>query len=406
MDEPTTHDDGTDDVVAQLRRYASVAEQAVAATPMIDTTPISRRSARPWFAAAAVVALLGGAFAVFSATQDDEGRSVRAIAEPVPAPDPAPDPGNTCPAPRADGPLVDDLHVPESAAMVGVMSATTIDDQGDVDSIRLDIGEGAVELKVADIGATELAETFPSDPSGYEPVSFEICDPFASTDRRSTVRGQWVVDPNRRLRAELGLADGAGRGWLVTASTSLDRADLGGDPMDAAKADLHRLIAEMSWPASVETQPRTDACANEPVAMVGDHQLLAIPEGYTLGEPEEVDTGAVDMGGERWTRLPLLGPEGSQIDVISIGTATFGEALANNAVGTEPGSLDIRRCATNPVIGGEDTPGAADELVEIRRSEDRTVLGAQESEYGGWMVIGTNGATEADVIATAEAIRS
>ncbi len=405
MDERPTPDDGTDEVAAQLRRYADAAEDAVSPTPAIGGATSGRRSTRPWFAAAAVVALLGGGVAVFTAVRDDDGRSVRAIDEPAPTPDPAPGPApdleNTCPAPRPGGPLVDDLHVPESAAMVGVTSATTSDEQGDVDSIRLDIGEGAAELSVADVGAEELAETFPAHPSGYEPVTFEICDPFSANDRRSTVPGQWGVGQDQRLRAELGLTKDGDRAWLVTASVRLEQPDPTTEQLDAAEADLHRLIAAMSWPGE-GTPDRHDVCADEPVAAVGSHQLLAVPDSYTLGEPESVDTGAVDMGGEQWTRLPLIGPDGAGIEVISIGTARFTEFLANNAVGIESGSVTIQRCRTS---AGR-APAGVEELTEIRRSPERIVIGAQESEYTGWMVMGTGGATEQDVIAVAETFRS
>ncbi len=392
MDERHAPDDGTDEVIAQLRRYADAAEHAVPDDVTVQHHP-RRARWRPLAAAAAIVALVaGGTFAVISL---DDDRTIQTLdgTVPAPLPDPAPDPENTCPAPRADGPRVDDLHVPETAVMVGVTSETTRDEQGDIDSIRIDIGDGGAEVRVTEIGTEELAETFPADPDDDQPVTFELCDPFAASDRRSSVRGSWGVDQERRLRADVGLTED-GRAWLVTASTPLDRPDLVGEPMEAARADLRRLIAQLSWPGP-------DVCANEPAATVADHQLLALPDGYALGEAESVDTGAVDMGGEQWTTLPLLGPDGARIQVISISTPRFAEALANNAVGAEPGSLTIERCHTS---GGLTAP--VEELTEIRRSADRIVVGAQEWEYGGWMVIGTGGATEDDVVAVAEALRS
>lgn len=402
--ESTTHDDGSDDIAAQLRRYADAAERTVSATPTTGTTGGPRRSARPWLAAAAVVALLGGSLAAF-ALIDDGGDAVRTVDQPPV--EQFPDIGDACPAPRAAGPRVDDLRVllPSVAAAT---PETTTDGGGRIDSMRIVVGKDGVgdELRVAVIGADELAETFPVDPGDDDPVTFEICDPFAAADRRRDVRGHWAVGQDQRLHAELGLDAGDARAWLVTASTPLDGRDPTREQPGSARADLRRLIAGMSWPAPVGAPRRNDDCSKAPIATVGDHELLAAPEGYTLGETQEMETGAVDMGGERWTRLGLLGPDGAQITVVSISTATFSEALESNAVGIEPGSLTIQRCRTTPISGGDDTLAGTDELTEIRRTDDRIVIGAQEWEYGGWMVVGSGGATEEDVIAAAEAFRS
>ena len=395
MDEDTTDDAGADEVAAQLRRYADAAEAAVPHDLEVQHRASTRW--RPLAAAAVVLAIVAGGAFTWRSLDDD--RTAITLEGTVTVPDPAPDLEDTCPAPRADGPRVDDLRV-----MLPSVATTTEDtvtgDGGEVESILLEIGDGGTELRVAALDAADLAEMFPGGPS----ASFETCDPFAAAPRRTEVPGTWTVGQDRRLHAELALTDGADRAWLVTASTPLDDRDPTSEQPGSARADLRRVIAGTSWPAPVDAPRRDDVCTNEPVATVGDHQLLAVPEGYTLGETQEMETGAVDMGGERWTRLGLPGPDGAQITVVSIGTSNFDEALESNAVGVEPGSLTIRRCRTSPV--GQGTPAGTEELIEIRRSGDRLVVGAQEWEYGGWMVVGSGGATEEDVIAVAEAFRS
>ncbi len=391
MDERPTHDDGTDELAAQLRRYADAAETAVPHAPAGQHRSRSPRW-RPMAAAAAVLALVaGGAFAVVSL---DDDRTVQTLEGTI-VPDPAPDLEDVCPAPRADGPRIDDLTV----LMPYVAAATTertADDRGRVTSMRIVVEQQGDELRVAE---GELDDMLPDGPN----ATIEICDPFAAAPRRTDVPGWWVVGQDR-LEANLALTGDDDRAWLVTVSTPLEGRDPGSEQRGSARADLRRLIAGMSWPAPVGVPRRNDACADQPVATVGNHQLLAVPEGYTLGEPEVVDTGPVDSGGEQWTRLPLHGPDGERIDAVSIDTTSFAEGLANNAVGIEPGSRTIQRCRTTSA--DQDAPAGVEEPTEIRRSHDRIVVGAQEWEYGGWMVIGTGGATEDEVIAVAEAFRS
>ncbi len=398
MDEPTTPDHGTDEVVAQLRRYADAAEPTIPRGLTAQHHP-RRPRWRPLAAAAVVLALVaGGTFAVLS--RDDRTVTLEGTV-PAPLPDPAPDLDDACPAPRADGPRVDDLRV-MLPSVTTTTADTTTDDRGEVESILLAVGDDGTEIRVTEVGADQLAEAFPVDPTDDPAATFEICDPFTAEPQRSPVGGYWALGQDERLSAELGLADGGARGWLVTVSTPLDgREHPRSERTGTARAELRRLIAGMSWPAPVDVPRGNDVCANEPLTTVGDHDLLAVPQGYTLGETQEMETGAVDAGGEQWTRLGLLGPDGAQITVVSISTSNFEEALANNAVGIEPGSLTIERCHLS---GGLTAP--VEELTEIRRSQNRIVIGAQEWEYGGWLVVGSNGATEDDVIATAEALRS
>ena len=397
MDEPTTHDDDTDHVVAQLRRYADAAERTVPPIPTIDTTNARRRSLRPWLPAAAVVALLGGALATYAVTRGDDA-ALQTVDEPPT--ETSIDLEDACPAPRADGPRVEDLLM--LSPMLGRSDSDTVSDaDGSTTAIWIRLAEGS-EVRSMVWGAPTTPDTL----DGGEPTTVEICDPFSGSATRTEVPAAWHRDEDDRLRLEVVLTGGPGLHWSVTATTALSGSATD-DELTSARAELRRLVAGMLWPAPVEELRRNDTCANEPVATIAAHQLLAVPEGYTTGEPEEVDTGAVDMGGEQWTRLPLLGPDGAQIDVISISTARFPEALANSAVGsTGPGSRTIQRCRSTAVADGEDAPAGTPEVTETRWAPDRLVIGAQEWEYGGWMVIGTGGATEEDVIDTAEALRS
>jgi hypothetical protein len=395
MDEPTTHHSDTDPIAAQLRRYANAAERTVPPRATIDTTISHRRSLRPWLAAAAVVALLGGALATYAVTRDG-GDALQTVDE-SPT-ETSIDLEDGCPAPRVDGPRIDDLRV--LLPQVGSAEArSTVGEDGDVTATWIEVGDSDVRSMVWG------APTAPDTLDGGEPTTVEICDPFSGSATRTRVPAAWHRDEDDRLRLEVVLSGGPELHWSVTATTALGGA-VTDDELATARSELRRLVAGMLWPAPVEELRRDDVCASEPVVSVGGHELLAVPDGYRVGEPEDVDTGAVDMGGEQWTRLPLLGPDGAQIDVVSISTARFSEALANSAVGTEPGSRTIRRCRTAAVVGGEDASTGTLEVTEIRQAPERLVIGAQEWEYGGWMVIGTGGATEEDVIATAEALRS
>lgn len=393
MDEPTTHEDGTDRVVAQLRSYADAAEQTV---PTIDTTNARHRPLRPWLAAAAVVALLGGALATYAVTRDG-GDALQTVDEPPT--ETSIDLEDACPSPRANGPRVEDLQV-LLPTVSRAEAQTTVDESGEIAATWIEFGDSDVRSMVWG------APTAPDTLEGGEATRVEICDPFSGSTRRTEVRGAWHRDDDGRLRLEVVLTGGPELHWSVTATTATSGSAATDEEVAEARSELRRLVAGMRWAAPVEELRRNDVCANEPVATIAAHQLLAVPEGYTVGEPEEVDTGAADMGGEQWARLPLRGPGGEQIDVISISTARFSDALANSAAGAEPGPRTIQRCRTAAVVGGEDAPAGALEVTEIHRAPDRIVIGAQEWEYGGWMVIGTGGATEEDVIATAEALRS
>lgn len=395
MDEPTTHDDDTDHVVAQLRRYADAAERTVPPIPTIDTTNARHRSLRRWLAAAAVVALLGGALATYAVTRGDDA-ALQTVDEP-PA-ETSIDLEDACPAPRADGPRVEDLRV-LLPVVRGAEAESTVDGGGDTVATWIEFGDSDVRAMVWG------APTTPDTLDGGEPTTVEICDPFSGSATRTEVPAAWHRDEDDRLRLEVVLTGGPGLHWSVTATTALSGSATD-DELTSARAELRRLVAGMSWPAPAGAtapecvEPNAELAIDDEPS--GGHRATVVPEGYEPGPVEIVDTPTpgLEVEVDRRHVLPLRRPDGAGIDVVVISSYDPVGVIEAEASDAPTESIEVPRCA------GSEDDGQTGPITALRSlTDDRILVGAREWEWGGWMVIGTGGATNEEVLSVVQGLR-
>ena len=150
-------------------------------------------------------------------------------------------------------------------------------------------------------------------------------------------------------------------------------------------------------PASVD-----ESCdgldGTEPV--VGGHALTAIPDGFERdGEVSETSTGFVDMGGETHARLRFSDADGRWIEFDSFGMGspeTYAQELHTGAVSER---VTYVRCVN---------PGDAQPIeyqATLSHHPDRTILAAQEWEYGGFSISGSPDVTVEELLAVASGLR-
>jgi hypothetical protein len=408
MDEPTTHDDDTDRVVAQLRSYADAAERTVPPISTIDTTNARRRPLRPWLAAAAVVTLLGGALATYAVTRDggdalqtvDESPTETSIDLEI---EHFPDLDDACPEPRADGPRVEDIQV-----MLPLVSDaelfTQADDDGVTYSAVIEVGRG--ELTV---GALVFSDPDVQEPSaGDDTTTLEICDPFSGAETRSTVPAVWLLDDDGALRLVAILSDGA-TSWTVTAGVQTgartDRLGASADELEGARRLLLRLLAGTSWPAPSGVDSIGNGCDGPAVATIGGIELVAAPASYSVGKPEVIE----DQRGRR-TTVVLRGPGDERIDVVYLATPDLAGAMTDEVPGGASEMTSARPCRIIAGSAPDEAVRSGDAGVEIRSDEDRIVYGSQHGQDpaggpAGWMVIGSGGVVIDTVLEVVESLR-
>lgn len=383
-----------DDLVGQLRRYADAAEQQV---PIAEQVPPRRsgRSTRRVLAAVAAVALVAGATGTYLATSDDQQLRTTPPADDVPAPAPGPihdDLEEGCPAVRAEGPRIDDLQLMLPLVSSGHRT------RSDAAGVELVVEPGAPEQTT--LRATELSEPrapgSPPEvvlPGATTDTTVWTCDPFGGSARRTDVPAAAVEsEGTRQLVFELG-----GQ-WRVSLSTD---ARTGAD-LD----DLLRYAAGMSWPAPAGApapqcvEPNAELAIDDEPS--GGHRVTVVPEGYEHGPVEIVDTPTpgLEVEVDRRHVLPLRRPDGASIDVVLISSYDPVGVIEGEAGEAPTESIEVPRC------GGPDGDDDTSPITALRSlTDDRILVGAREWEWGGWMVIGTGGATNEDVLSVVQGLR-
>lgn len=375
-----------DEIDRQLRRYADAAEAQVPATP---EAPTHRHSWRPWLAAAAVVALLGGSLTVFLA-----GRGTGDRLDTIPAePSSTYVPLQPCPSPDPE-PRPDQLQM----ALPFVARVQRIEDPGpgpDDHHLLIRPGEDdSIEVKVY---ATPPVLTDRLGP-GARTVTAYVCDPFAD-DGPSPTSVTATLSPtpagNRNLTVVM-------ERWVIVLTAKPERTS------SVTADDLLAVVAGMSWPAAHSDDP-TDAtaegerCEDEPEVAIGlgSFTLTGVPDGFEPRFPvETTDTGPVDLGGESTARLSLVRPDGASIQVTAFAVESPRAFITASLGGGTIDHVEVRRC-TWAGDGWE----RADDIAIVGTNGGRTMLAAQEWEYEGYLVIGSPEVDRATLVEVAGALR-
>jgi hypothetical protein len=149
--------------------------------------------------------------------------------------------------------------------------------------------------------------------------------------------------------------------------------------------------------------PASDAC--EPLSgtelVVGDHALTRVPAGFRPdGEVTESSTGFVDAGGESHAVQRFTNPEGQWIEFDSFGAGSPAAYIADLNADVPSESVTYRRCAD--LLSG---PEMVEHSLIVARHPDRTIVAAQEWEYGGFSISGHPDVAVDDLLTMASGLR-
>jgi hypothetical protein len=359
-----------DDLTDQLHRYADAAEERAAeldveltATTGTDRPVAGRHRHRRLLAAAAAVAVVAAGAGVFLIGQDDH----RVSTTPT-------EPGvGDCPAPGEDGPRIGDLRM----ALPWVTSADLI--LSTEDRVTYVLGRGGprqVRIALADFGGEPEDPGAPL-PGGFPRTTVSVCDPFAGST--PTELPAAVISPHTALEFHPG-----GR-WTVSMYADAQS--------EVTTEDLKAIAAGMSWPS---TQRPVDTCAavgqGTPSVTITD-----LPDGAALeGDGLSARFGGTGEGLTQFTRLD----SGAAIDVAWFGSVDP-PAMIRSAVGDDVEDATVAGC----VPTGDGTWTEGEVPVVIARTADRIIVAGQLDDDEAWMVTGSDGATEAQVLQVARGLR-
>jgi hypothetical protein len=118
--------------------------------------------------------------------------------------------------------------------------------------------------------------------------------------------------------------------------------------------------------------------------VVGSHVLTRLPEGFAPnGGVDESSTGAADAGGESHAVQRFTDPDGRWIEFDSLGMEHTNAYIQELTTGVATEEVSYPTCVF-PVTG----PELTDYRIAVARLPGRTVLGAQEWEFGGFALTG------------------
>lgn len=362
-----------DDVTDQLRRYADAAARAADHRVELDAPATGRRNRparRGWVAVAAAVAVLAGGAGVVLLGGD--GDTVRTA--------PAGPTDGECPTPRPDGAHLGDLRI----AVPWVTSADRQLATQDRLLLVLDRdGPREVQITVTDVGGPAADPGAPPGP-GFAPTTVTTCDPFAGETRTELDAG--VIEPHTALMFRPG-----GR-WVVNLFAD--------DDSEVTLEELRSLAAGMSWPAPYEPDgPCRDVGT-------GSLTITTLPDDF---QPEAPAQPRVLSGVDESVAHHFRRSDDATIDVIWFAAHDVDGTLSSVLMGdaTVPGRTfasgpaAVRGCVRD---GDRWMEGTLDATVH-RRTEQTVVAFGALDDGQGWAVIGSNGASEADVLEVAGGLR-
>ncbi len=147
----------------------------------------------------------------------------------------------------------------------------------------------------------------------------------------------------------------------------------------------------------------TAACGEldgtEPI--VGAVALDHLPPGFTLdGAVLETSTGFADMGGEVHAKQRLAHADGRWIEVDSMSMENPGAYIRDQSATVPTEDVAYDRCVD--LTSG---PELLEYQAIVAHHPDRTVVGAQEWEYGGFVITGGPGVTVDELLSIASGLR-
>lgn len=144
------------------------------------------------------------------------------------------------------------------------------------------------------------------------------------------------------------------------------------------------------------TTTKTTGCdaATETDPVVGMRTVTYLPDGFTPDGPvQEQDTGNVDQGGESERRQRFSDPNGRWLEVVDFGSYDpRGYIEAAAAATLEP--VTVLGCWPS-----EEGQREGEVTALVAEGPDGIVAGAQEWEYGGYMVVGGPEISRGEVLA-------
>jgi hypothetical protein len=133
---------------------------------------------------------------------------------------------------------------------------------------------------------------------------------------------------------------------------------------------------------------------------VDQYVVTVRPPGFEpRGSIERTSTGPADLGGETTATLELVDGAGRSIEVVAFGVDRPSELVRRAHRGAVPEVVELQRC----VSSGDPYPALW--RVEASSTSERSVVGSQEWEYGGFLVVGGPGVTRAELLAVAAGLQ-
>lgn len=134
---------------------------------------------------------------------------------------------------------------------------------------------------------------------------------------------------------------------------------------------------------------------------VENYRLTAIPAGFAPDGPvQHSKTGDVDAGGESRAVLRFVDGSGRRIEFVSFGSFDPTSFLTGAFEGAPTRIVSYPRC-----FGSPSQPTVSEAQAELSVTEERSMLGAQESEYGGFLIVGGPGVSTDELLVVASGLR-
>jgi hypothetical protein len=170
-------------------------------------------------------------------------------------------------------------------------------------------------------------------------------------------------------------------------------------------ADIVTSVPEPSIASTASSIPAARAgCGPLTGALprVEEYAVSQLPPGFAPdGSVHRTSTGDVDAGGETTATLRFVDPEGRSIEVTSFGGHSPAGFVRQAHRGAAAGVVNLSRCSVGP-----DGPATQQVGATLSSTPSRSVVGAQESEFGGFLVVAGPGVTTDELILVASGLRT
>lgn len=247
----------------------------------------------------------------------------------------------------------------------------------------------------------------------FEGAAFEpqlVIDHFDLTSGAPLSSDTISLRPNRGLEIEAGFcsfAESSAQG-LVCDRTGAGPIEIdleSGATAPVASVDRGRATLPRA-PGAVTPPPEAEPAADEPCAgldgtepVVGGTALTSVPPGFVRdGDVVETSTGFIDMDGESHATLRFSDSDGRWIEFDSFGVESPGAYVEQLHAGAVTQRVTYLRCV-NPADAQP-----TEHQATLSNHPDRTILAAQEWEYGGFALAGSPDVTAEELLTVASGL--